>query len=174
MKNKNELNYKNLKISCDPSIFKFKTTEELDNIETGIGQERGIKALEFGLNVDINGYNLYLEGPAGVGKTMYTKHYLDKISKKQKTPCDWCYIYNFENPNEPIALPLHAGQGKEFKEQMDAFIKDIKNDLKNTFNNEDFEKEKALIAQTYEEKREALMVKLSKISSKWNLYDAYY
>lgn len=167
MKNKNELNYKNLKISCDPSIFKFKTTEELDNIETGIGQERGIKALEFGLNVDINGYNLYLEGPAGVGKTMYTKHYLDKISKKQKTPCDWCYIYNFENPNEPIALPLHAGQGKEFKEQMDAFIKDIKNDLKNTFNNEDFEKEKALIAQTYEEKREALMVKLNKRSEKY-------
>ena len=167
MKNKNELNYKNLKISCDPSIFKFKTTEELDNIETGIGQERGIKALEFGLNVDINGYNLYLEGPAGVGKTMYTKHYLDKISKKQKTPCDWCYIYNFENPNEPIALPLHAGQGKEFKDQMDAFIKDIKNDLKNTFNNEDFEKEKALIAQTYEEKREALMVKLNKKSEKY-------
>ena len=167
MKNKNELNYKNLKISCDPSIFKFKTTEELDNIETGIGQERGIKALEFGLNVDINGYNLYLEGPAGVGKTMYTKHYLDKISKKQKTPCDWCYIYNFENPNEPIALPLHAGQGKEFKEQMEVFIKDIKNDLKNTFNNEDFEKEKALIAQTYEEKREALMVKLNKKSEKY-------
>ena len=167
MKNKNELNYKNLKISCDPSIFKFKTTEELDNIETGIGQERGIKALEFGLNVDINGYNLYLEGPAGVGKTMYTKHYLDKISKKQKTPCDWCYIYNFENPNEPIALPLHAGQGKEFKEQMDAFIKDIKNDLKNTFNNEDFEKEKALISQTYEDKREALMVKLNKKSEKY-------
>ena len=167
MKNKNELNYKNLKISCDPSIFKFKTTEELDNIETGIGQERGIKALEFGLNVDINGYNLYLEGPAGVGKTMYTKHYLDKISKKQKNPCDWCYIYNFENPNEPIALPLHAGQGKEFKEQMEVFIKDIKNDLKNTFNNEDFEKEKALIAQTYEEKREALMVKLNKKSEKY-------
>ena len=167
MKNKNELNYKNLKISCDPSIFKFKTTEELDNIETGIGQERGIKALEFGLNVNINGYNLYLEGPAGVGKTMYTKHYLDKISKKQKTPCDWCYIYNFENPNEPIALPLHAGQGKEFKEQMEVFIKDIKNDLKNTFNNEDFEKEKALIAQTYEEKREALMVKLNKKSEKY-------
>ena len=139
----------------------------MDNIETGIGQERGIKALEFGLNVDINGYNLYLEGPAGVGKTMYTKHYLDKISKKQKTPCDWCYIYNFENPNEPIALPLHAGQGKEFKVQMDAFIKDIKNDLKNTFNNEDFEKEKALIAQTYEEKREALMVKLNKKSEKY-------
>lgn len=167
MKKNNELSYKDLKVTCDPNVFKFDTTAELEPIDTGIGQDRGIKALEFGLNVDINGYNLYLEGPAGVGKTMYTKHYLDKISKKQKTPCDWCYIYNFENPNEPIALPLHAGQGKEFKEQMDAFIKDIKNDLKNTFNNEDFEKEKALISQTYEEKREALMVKLNKKSEKY-------
>ena len=167
MKNKNELNYKSLKINCNPNIFKFKTTEELQNIETGIGQDRGIKALEFGLNVDIKGYNLYLEGPAGVGKTMYTKHYLDKISKRQKTPYDWCYIYNFDNPNEPIALSLHAGQGKEFRDYMDSFIKDIRNDLKNTFNNDDFEKEKALITQTYEEKRTALMEKLNKKSAKY-------
>ena len=167
MKNKNELNYKSLKINCDPNIFNFSTTEELTDIKTGIGQDRGIKALEFGLNVDIKGYNLYLEGPSGVGKTMYTKHYLDKISKKKKTPCDWCYIYNFNNPNEPIALPLHAGQGREFKDLMDSFIKDIKNDLKNTFNNDDFEKEKALITQTYEEKRTALMDKLNKKSEKY-------
>ena len=167
MKNKNELNYKNLKIKCDPSVFKFKTTDELTGIETGIGQDRGIKALEFGLNVDIKGYNLYLEGPSGVGKTMYTKHYLDKLSKKKKTPCDWCYIYNFDNPNEPIALPLHAGQGKEFKDHMDAFIKDIKNDLKSTFDNDDFEKEKALITQNYEAQRDALMEKLNKKSEKY-------
>jgi len=167
MKNKNELNYKKLKAFCDPKIFNFKTTEELTNIETGIGQDRGIKALEFGLGVDIKGYNLYLEGPSGVGKTMYTKHYLDKISKKRKAPCDWCYIYNFDNPNEPIAVPLHAGQGREFKDQMDQFVKDIKNDLSNTFNNEDFEKEKTLITQTYEEKKVALMEKLNKKSKKY-------
>ena len=167
MKNKNELSYKNLKIKCDPSIFKFDTTEELTGIETGIGQDRGIKALEFGLNVDIKGYNLYLEGPSGVGKTMYTKHYLDKLSKKKKTPCDWCYIYNFDNPNEPVALPLHAGQGREFKDYMDSFIKDIKNDLKNTFDNDDFEKEKALITQTFEQQRDALLEKLNEKSAKY-------
>ena len=167
MKNKNELNYKSLKINCDPSIFKFETTAELENIRTGIGQDRGIKALEFGLNVDIKGYNLYLEGPGGVGKTMYTKHYLEKVSKKQKVPYDWCYIYNFDNPNEPIAVSLHAGQGREFKDYMESFIKDIRNDLKNTFNNDDFEKEKALITQTYETKRTALMEKLNKKSAKY-------
>ena len=77
MKNKNELNYNQLKMTCDTKIFKFDTTAELPNITTGIGQERGIKALEFGLQVDVKGYNLYLEGPNGVGKTMYTKNYLN-------------------------------------------------------------------------------------------------
>ena len=109
MKSKNELNYKDLKMSCDPNVFKFQTTEELESISTGIGQSRGIKALEFGLQVDVKGYNLYLEGPSGVGKTMYTKNYLDKIAPKRKTPSDWRYIYNFENPNEPIAVELPAG-----------------------------------------------------------------
>ena len=168
MKNKNELNFKNLKMSCDPSIFNFKTTEELENITTGIGQERGIKALEFGLQVDVKGYNLYLEGPSGVGKTMYTKNYLDTISKKQKVPADWCYIYNFDNPNEPIAVSLPAGQGKVFKDAMDGFISEVKKDIKKTFNADDFEKEKALIKQEFEEKRSSILDKLNEDASKHN------
>ncbi len=167
MKKNNELSYKDLKITCDPNVFKFNTTAEIDSISTGIGQDRGIKALEFGINVDIKGYNLYLEGPSGVGKTMYTKHYLDKISKKKKTPSDWCYIYNFDNPNEPIAVSLSAGQGREFRDTMDQFIKEIKLDIKNTFNNDDFEKEKKLIKQEYEEKRNILMEKLNEKSNKY-------
>ena len=147
MKKKNELSYKNLRIHCNPEIFTFNDTSELENIDTGLGQERGIKALEFGINVDIKGYNLYLEGPSGVGKTMYAKNYLNTIAKKKKVPYDWCYIYNFSNPNEPIAVSFPAGQGKEFKETMDTFIKDIRADIKSTFNNDEFEKEKSLIRQ---------------------------
>ena len=65
MKNKNELNYKDLKMTCNQDMFKFNsTTAELDPIQTGIGQDRGIKALEFGLQVDVKGNNLYLEGPS--------------------------------------------------------------------------------------------------------------
>lgn len=167
MKKNNELSYKQLKSTCDPNIFKFNTTADITSNYTGIGQDRGIKALEFGLNVDIKGYNLYLEGPSGVGKTMYTKRYLDKISKKKKTPQDWCYIYNFDNPNEPIAVNLSAGSGKDFRDSMDSFIKDIKSHLKNTFNNDDFEKEKKLIKQDYEVKRTALLEKLNKKSAKY-------
>lgn len=165
---KNELSYKDLKRICNPNVFKFEDTSELEGINTGIGQDRGIKALEFGVNVDVKGYNIYLEGPSGVGKTMYAKNYLDKISKKKKTPSDWCYIYNFDNPNEPVAVSLTAGQGKEFKETMDLFIKDIRKDIKNTFNNDDFEKEKALIKQEFEEKRSILLDKLNEESAKYD------
>lgn len=166
MKKKNELSYQDLKVTCNPEIFKFEDTSELEGINTGVGQERGIKALEFGINVDIKGYNIYLEGPSGVGKTMYAKNYLDKISKKKKVPSDWCYIYNFINPNEPIAVSFPAGQGKEFQETMDSFIKDIRNDIKSTFNNDDFEKEKTLIKQEFEEKRAYLLDKLNEESEK--------
>ena len=168
MKNKNELNFKDLKMTCDTKIFDFDTTQELENITTGIGQERGIKALEFGLQVDVKGYNLYIEGPSGVGKTMYTKNYLNKISKKQKTPCDWCYIYNFDNPNEPIAVSLPAGQGKKFKNAMDGFILEVKKDIKKTFNADDFEKEKALLKHEFEEKRSSILEKLNIDASKHN------
>lgn len=168
MKNKNELNYKDLKMTCNPEVFDFDSTEELSSIQEGIGQDRGIKALEFGLQVNVKGYNLYLEGPSGVGKTMYTKNYLNKIASKQRVPHDWCYIYNFQNPNEPIAVDLPAGQGREFKDSMDGFIKEIRKDIQKTFNNDDFEKEKALIKQEFEVKRASLLEKLNQDASKYN------
>ncbi len=99
---------------------------------------------------------------------MYTRSYLNKIASKKKVPSDWCYIYNFDIPNEPIAVELPAGQGKEFKESMDGFIKEIRKDIQKTFNNDDFEKEKALIKQEFEEKRSALIEKLNEEASKYN------
>ena len=168
MRKNNELSYKDLKFNYDPEFFKFNDTSEITSTETEIGQERGIKALEFGVNVDIKGYNLYLEGPGGVGKTMYAKNYLSTIAKKKKTPCDWCYIYNFDNPNEPIAVSFPAGNGKQFKETMDTFIKEIRQDIKSTFNNDDFEKEKKLIRQEFEEKKAALLEKLNTEAGKYS------
>ena len=170
MKEKNELSYKDLKMTCNENMFHFETTKELEPINDGIGQERGIKALEFGIDINVKGYNIYIEGPSGVGKTMYTKNYLESIAPKKKVPNDWCYIYNFQNPNEPIAVSLPAGQGKEFKESMDGFIKEVKKDIKKTFNADDFEKEKALIKKEFEEKRESLLTKLNEDSLKYGFH----
>ncbi len=167
MRRTNEVSYKDLKYTCNENLFDFDTTEELVNNYKGIGQERAIASLEFGLRVDTKGYNLYLEGPTGSGKTTYTKNYLDKLSKTKKTPPDWCYIYNFENPNEPIAVSLPAGDGNKFKDVMEKFIKEIRTDITNTFKNEDFEKEKNIISKKYQDKRDALLENLNKQSAKY-------
>ena len=162
MRKVNELSYKVLKDVCNPNMFKFdKIKEVADTTNLVYGQDRGIRALEFGVNVDLKGYNLYLEGPTGVGKTMYTKKFLQTRAAKEKVPNDWCYIYNFNDPNEPIAVSLPAGQGKVFKETMDAFIRNIRKDIKKTFNNDEFEKEKKLIKQEFEEKKDSILVKLN-------------
>lgn len=163
MRRSNELLPRDLKDICNPNLFKFETTKELvDTTDLIYGQERGIKALEFGLDIDIKGYNLYLEGPSGVGKTMYTKKFLEARAAKEKIPNDWCYIYNFEDPNAPVAISFPAGQGQVFKDTMENFVKDIRKDIKKTFNNDDFEKEKKIIKQQYDQKKEDLLEKLNK------------
>lgn len=162
MRKINELSYKDLKDVCNPNMFKFEKIKEVaDTTNLVYGQDRGIKALEFGVNVDLKGYNLYLEGPTGVGKTMYTKKFLQTRALKEKIPNDWCYIYNFDDPNEPIAVSLPAGQGKIFQETMDSFIRNIRRDIKKTFNNDEFEKEKKVIKQEFETKKEAILAKLN-------------
>lgn len=163
MRRSNELLPRDLKDICNPNLFKFETTKELvDTTDLIYGQERGIRALNFGLDIDIKGYNLYLEGPSGVGKTMYTKKFLNARAEKDKVPNDWCYIYNFEDPNAPVSISFPAGQGKVFKETMESFVKDIRKDIKKTFNNDDFEKEKKIIKQQYDQKRDTLLEKLNK------------
>lgn len=158
----NELLPKDLKDICNPNLLGFETTKEIeDTTDLIYGQDRGINALEFGIGIDVKGYNVYIEGPSGVGKTMYTKKYLDRKAAKEKTPNDWCYIYNFEDPNEPVAISFPAGQGKVFKENMESFVKDIRKDIKKTFNNDDFEKEKQVIKQEFNDKREMLLKKLN-------------
>ena len=163
MRKSNELAPKDLKDVCNPSQFKFETTKEIEETTNLVfGQARAIKALNFGLDMDIHGYNIYVEGTTGIGKTVYTKRTLDARASKEKTPSDWCYIYNFENPNESQAVSFPAGQGKVFQKTMETFVKDIRKDIKKTFNNEDFEKEKKAIKQEYDAKREALLDQLNK------------
>ena len=161
-----ELTYKDLKKECDPAFFKFKTTRELDPFDGVIGQSRAIKAMEFGLNIDIKGYNIFIEGPTGIGKTIYARNKLSEIAKTKPVPDDWCYVYNFSNSNEPMAINLPAGLGREFTNDMNQFIETIKNEIKSAFNNQDFEKEKDAIQKDVEEKKVKLIDKLNKDAAK--------
>ena len=115
MKKAYELQYTQLKNSCFPNDLPFQTTAELEPLEGIIGQERAVKAFEFGLAVKMKGYNIYMSGPSGTGKTTYARCSTEKLAAGEPVPSDWCYVYNFKNPKEPVALSFVAGKGKKFK-----------------------------------------------------------
>lgn len=116
-----KLSYNKLRKECKPGSFKFQDTSKLTFSDDIIGQERAVKAMEFGLKIKTRGYNIFMSGMTGTGKTSYAQNIVKKISKKLKTPDDWCYVYNFDNPNKPKAINLPAGLGKVFQKDMEDF-----------------------------------------------------
>lgn len=145
---------------CDPAIFKFKDTSEIEPFEGVIGQERAVRALEFGLKTRMRGFNIYMSGTTGMGKTSFAQNNIRKIAAKEKTPCDWCYLYNFDKPSQPSAIKLPAGKGHIFKKDIDEFIKILKIEIAKAFDSEDYEKQKSGILKEYQEKRNTLLEKL--------------
>ena len=111
-----ELAYTELKKGCFPEELSFRTTAEIKPLEGVIGQERAVKAFDFGLAVKMKGYNIYMAGPSGTGKTTYARNSTEKLAQTEPVPYDWCYVYNFQNPRSPLALRFEPGQGKQFKE----------------------------------------------------------
>ncbi len=155
------LPYYMLRNDCDPNSFSFNDTAEIQPLHGIIGQERAVKAMEFGLRIKIRGYNLYMSGLTGTGKTSYAKNYIEKIAEKEKIPDDWCYIHNFDKPNQPLALNLPAGLGKVFQKDMDDFIKILKVEINKAFDSEDYEKEKSVILKEFQDKRSVLIEQLN-------------
>src|SRR5690625_5669692 len=99
-----------LRSTVDSSQFEFETTEEVPILSNVIGQERGTKVMQFGLNVNKIGYNLYVAGISGTGKTSFTETIVNEFAQKETTLYDWCYVYNFENGSKPKVLQLPVGK----------------------------------------------------------------
>lgn len=155
-----------LRKECKPSSFKFNDTSELESLEDIIGQERAVRAMEFGLKIKTRGYNIFMSGMTGTGKTSYAHNYVKKIAKKSKVPDDWCYVHNFDNPNQPKAFNLPAGLGKVFQKDMEDFIKVLQLEITKAFDSEDYEREKTSIAKEYQEKKSGLLDKLNEDAEK--------
>ena len=138
---------------CNPSKFKFNTTAELDERVSVLGQDRAISAVELGINIKSRGYNLFCLGPEGTGKTSLVKRILDKEGKLRPTPCDWVYVYNFDEPHKPIAIDLEAGLAPCFAKEMEEFSNYVENDLPLVVKNELYEEQLSSIREKYQEKR---------------------
>ncbi len=162
MKNIKELSTKEVYRFCDLKQFGFDTTEGLAGCEDFIGQERAVKAIYFGLGMDHRGYNLYLSGPPGVGKTSAIKAILSKTAKDKPVPPDWCYVYNFHDPNMPKAISFPTGKGKVFKKDMENLVEGLKTDIPKAFESKEYEEEKQRITNESQKQKGILFEELQK------------
>ena len=125
-----------LRSFCEQAEFNFTTTNEIPDFEGMVGQERAIEALSFAVEIDRPGYNMYLMGSTGLGKHTLLKRFLDKASAEQSPADDWCYVFNFYDPQKPKAISLPAGQGRQFRDDMRQLVQDLQTAIPNAFESE--------------------------------------
>lgn len=150
---------KRYEISFEDAIYKwnkdflnFKTTAEVERTKEIIGQERAVQAIKLGLGLDGMGYNIFVTGLSGTGRTTTIQTMVSKIASKQENPGDWCYVYNFEDPNSPKALHLGAGEGTKLAQAMDRLVETLKVILPSVITSESFQKEKKNLQEKFKEK----------------------
>ena len=140
----------------------YKNTSEIEPLNEILGQERAIQAMEIGLKIENPAYNIYVSGHSGTGKTTYTLKALEKYAKGKTKHKDWCYVYNFEHPRDPISIGLKIGLGKVFKKDIEKLIETLLDELKDAFESEDYELGKNQLLENYDIEKEALLKEIKK------------
>jgi lon-related putative ATP-dependent protease len=157
MKKTRELSHSELRWQCNPNILKFKTVKDLSVCEGIIGQPRAIEAIRLGINVKYPGYNIFVTGPVGTGRTTAITKLLEELKVKTGHLRDLIYVNNFRNPDMPKLMVLPSGKGRDFKQAMFNLINNLKSNIPQVFSSEEYQKRKQSIVDKYEKQHRTLL-----------------
>ncbi|PAB60755.1 Lon protease family protein [Anaeromicrobium sediminis] len=155
-----ELSYNKLKKTYNPEHFQYSKIGNLDIDLDIIGQERVVRAMEFGLKVRNPKYNIFVMGNVGTGRKTYVEKIVKSYAKTENVADDWCYVYNFEDPFSPMSISMPPGMGNMFKDDMRELLDDIIEKINRAFSKGEYEKEKTEIIKVYQNKGDTLMAYL--------------
>lgn len=150
---------------CDESIFKFDSTAQVEPLNEIVGQPRAIEAIKIGAEIDAIGYNVFVTGLTGTGRTSAVEQILMQISKdsnKELALNDFCYVYNFSDPSQPILIRLNKGEGKLFSQEMDDAIHYLRSKLPKYFEDDAFQAARKKIIETYHYKEKSYLEEFDK------------
>ena len=133
--------------TCDPDSLTFESTAELERPDAMIGQERAERSLDFGVDIQSPGFNIFAVGLPGTGRTSMILERLQAVASGLPTPPDWCYVYNFDEPHRPNALRLPSGAAPEFCRQMADLVDTLLVELVRAFETDEYEAQRNRIAQ---------------------------
>jgi hypothetical protein len=154
------LKIEDLRKRTNPDSLGLETTRDVECLDALIGQERAVKSISFGLEVQNKGYNIFVVGDHGSGRTTYSLERIRDRARSEKTPDDVIYVYNFKNPDEPLAINIPAGQGEKLASHLDDLVEELKSALSKAFENSQYEDAKAQLVKEFQEQVNTLMEEL--------------
>ncbi len=157
-----ELKPADLRWKCDPNIFEFDSTGDLEPIEGILGQKRAMRAIKLGVDLKSPGYNIYIAGLSGSGKATTVKQMLEKITSKCPPLYDYAYVNNFKNPDSPFLLTFPKGTAKEFESDLASAIEVLKQRIPLTLESELYLNRKKIIVEKYGQAEQELMTSFDK------------
>ncbi len=169
MSKKYELKAADLRCVCDHRIFKFKNTSEIKPLDEVIGQKRAVQAIEFGLNMKSAGYNIFVTGVEGTGKSTIVRELVSKHANTLPRPDDWCLVNNFKDEFRPKAIAVPPGKAVQFRKKMNKFVEALQKDLPKAFEGESYLKHLSGIKSRFSDKQNRLFQKIDKFAAKFNL-----
>lgn len=137
---------------CDFAPATFTTTEELADLPGMLGQARAAEAVDFGLAIRAEGFNLFVMGPVGTGKRTLVMEMVEKAAATSPVPADWVYVNNFAQPHKPRAISLPTGRGKALKADMQRLIEDLLAAIPSIFESDEYRNRLEEIEQEFSER----------------------
>jgi ATP-dependent Lon protease len=161
-----ELPAEKLRWRLEPEAVPFASTDDCEPCAEIIGQERALKAIQTGLEIKSLGYNIFITGMVGTGRTTTIKQLLEKLDKEEKTPDDILYVNNFKNPDEPSLIMLASCQGRLFKEAMDHLIETLQRNIPELLKSKHYAEKKEGIIETQQARQKEIMQKFEEEASR--------
>ena len=161
-----KLSTSELYITCDPQSMNYSSSAEVGSQGTIIGQERAVRAMRFGLDIQDKGFNIFVAGRPGTGRTTAIERFLDEIASAKPAPDDWCYVHNFEDSYRPHAMRLPAGQAHEFQKDIEGLIKSITQEIQAAFEGEQYANERENALKSFQEQKEQLIENVGAFAQK--------
>ncbi len=162
-----EVPIEELRVRVDPESLPFENTASLEPPKERIlGQDRASDAIKFGMGMKDNNYHIFIAGPSKAGLTYTARTYLEEQAKKEPKPPDWCYVYNFKEPDKPKSLRISAGLGKELKKDMQDLIDTLQTKIPEVFDSEDYRGRDSDLQQAVDRHRREIIEGLSREAKK--------
>ena len=166
MRKNYELKPAELRSLCDPKTFTFKNTSEVEPLDDVIGQERAVQAIDFGLNMKSPGYNIFVTGIEGTGKSTIVQDIINDYAAALPIPDDWCMVNNFKDEFRPRAIAVPPGRAKAFSKKINKLVEDLKKEIPQAFESELYQERQTEIQKKYSQQQRDIFHQLEQSAKK--------